>query len=175
MANDLLEAALYYAGRGWHVFPVHRADSGRCSCGRPCGKSAGKHPRTRHGHKDASTDPRQILAWWAKWPDANIGIATGHVSGIYVLDVDGDEGFATLRAMVEENVPLKWTPMVRTSRGFHLYYRLLDPDPIDCSTGNGLDIRADGGYVIAPPSVHPTGFVYAWTPESLRARWINVH
>jgi len=135
---------------------------GRCSCSKDC-ISPAKHPRVKGGFKAATTDPEVIRAWWAKWPDANIGIATGRVSGIIVYDIDGDEGRATLAAARGQGM-LPPTPYVITSRGFHLYYRLLDPESgeISCSTGGGLDIRADGGYVVAPPSVHATGHVYRW-------------
>jgi hypothetical protein len=91
--NPMLEAALAYARDGLHVFPLHDADAGAagaCSCGRSDCHSAGKHPRTGHGHRDASTDPQQIRRWWAMWPDANIGIASGE-SGLVVIDVDVEE------------------------------------------------------------------------------------
>lgn len=82
-----LAAALDYARRGLRVFPVFEIeDDGRCACGRDCGRDAGKHPRTRHGFKDATTNSVQITAWWSRWPNANIGVATGE--GIVVLDVD---------------------------------------------------------------------------------------
>jgi hypothetical protein len=86
-----LEAALAYARDGLHVFPLHNTDvAGACSCGRTDCHSAGKHPRTGHGHRDASTDPQQIRRWWSMWPDANVAIATGE-SGLVVIDVDVEE------------------------------------------------------------------------------------
>jgi hypothetical protein len=72
---ELLEAALTYAGRGLHVFPCR-----------------GKLPRTEHGFQDASTDTDTVISWWQRWPDANIGIATGTASGLVVLDVDTQHG-----------------------------------------------------------------------------------
>ncbi len=85
--NPLLRAALSYADRGLRVFPIFEVDAeGRCACGKDCGRDAGKHPRTPHGFKDATTDTAQITAWWSRWPKANIGIATG--DGIAVVDVD---------------------------------------------------------------------------------------
>ena len=88
--------ALRFARRGWRVLPLHTASDGKCSCaaGQSC-KHPGKHPRTRNGVKDATTDRTIIKAWWKRWPDANIGIATGQTSGIFVLDVDGDVGKAS--------------------------------------------------------------------------------
>ena len=89
--NRMLEAALDYAAQGMFVFPLHSTNAaGACSCGRTDCGSAGKHPRTGHGHRDASTDPQQIRRWWAMWPDANIGIASGE-SGLVVIDVDVEE------------------------------------------------------------------------------------
>lgn len=83
-----LYAALDYAKRGWPVSPVWECKGGRCSCGNPKCSSPGKHPRTSHGVKDATTDADQIRKWWTEHPHANIGVATGAQSGIFELDVD---------------------------------------------------------------------------------------
>ena len=160
-ASSLLECALQYASRGWHVFPLHSIRDGRCTCGQDCGKNAGKHPRVKGGFKVATVDNRQIEAWWRKWPDANIGIATGAVSGIMVIDVDGEKGLATLLALVARHGALPLTAVVKTARGWHLYFLMpAGCGRIPCSTGDGLDVRADGGYVVAPPSRHASGHIY---------------
>jgi hypothetical protein len=156
------EFALQYAGRGWRVFPVHSVQNGRCTCGQDCGKNAGKHPRIKGGFKIATADANQIEEWWRKWPDANIGIATGSVSGIIVLDIDGPEGHASLAKLIARCGLLDRTPIVKTARGWHLYFKAPADVAIPCSTGNGLDVRGDGGYVVAPPSVHVSGHVYEW-------------
>jgi putative DNA primase/helicase len=157
------KSALAYAERGWRVFPLHSLREGRCTCGRNCGKNAAKHPRVTGGFKAATTDARQIEAWWRKWPDANIGIATGAVSGIVVIDIDGANGHATLQALVAQHGALPQTPIVKTARGWHLYFAIPAAcAPILCSTGNGLDVRGAGGYVVAPPSRHASGHVYLW-------------
>jgi hypothetical protein len=147
------DAALWYAHIEWSVFPA-----------------AGKQPLTDHGFKDASNDPDQILVWWTDWPNANVAIAA-ETSRLVILDVDpkngGDE---SLRALIEElkiGRLLEETPKVRTGGGgLHYYFRAPDGDSVRCSAGKlgpGLDIRAAGGYVIAPPSVHPdTGQKYRW-------------
>jgi hypothetical protein len=159
----MIEWALAYASRGWHVFPLHTVRQGQCSCGHDCGKNAGKHPRVKGGFKAATTDPLPIAAWWAKWPDANIGIATGRASGFFVLDIDGPQGLATLQTLVAENGPLPRTPIVKTARGWHLYFTMpISGVGIPCSTGDDLDVRGDGGYVVAPPSNHLSGHVYKW-------------
>jgi hypothetical protein len=163
MTASLLEFALQYAGRQWCVFPLHSVQDGRCTCGRDCGKNAGKHPRVKGGFKVATADPRQIEAWWRKWPDANIGIATGAVSGIVVIDIDGATGRATLQRLVAQYELLPRTEHVKTARGWHLYFAMPPTcPPIPCSTGDGLDVRGDGGYVVAPPSRHASGHVYQW-------------
>ncbi|MCH7480859.1 MAG: bifunctional DNA primase/polymerase, partial [Chloroflexi bacterium] len=90
--TPLVSAALMYASElGWAVFPVHSFADGCCTCGKSACASAGKHPRTRNGFKDA-TDPQTIEAWWSKWPHANIGIRTGAESGLVVIDLDPRHG-----------------------------------------------------------------------------------
>src|SRR5438067_8882153 len=110
------EAALAYAAAGWPVVPLHVADPVRgCSCG--AGKGCprpGKHPRSRHGVKDATRAPKQIRAWWDKWPDANIAGGTGACSGVVVLDEDPRNGSAASLAELElKHGPL---PPTRTHR-----------------------------------------------------------
>ena len=89
------------------MLPLHTIVEGQCSCkaGPDC-KHPGKHPRTRNGVKDATTDRAIIKTWWKKWPDANVGIATGQPSGIFVLDVDGGVDKANLKKLQEEHGPL---------------------------------------------------------------------
>jgi len=162
-APSLLEFALQYAGRGWHVFPLHSVKDGRCTCGKDCGKNAGKHPRVKGGFKAATTDAHQIEAWWGRFPDSNIGIATGSVSGLVIIDIDGASGLATLRVLVDRYGTLPRTAIVKTARGWHLYFAMPKTcAAIPCSTGEGLDVRGDGGYAVAPPSLHLTGHVYQW-------------
>ena len=87
-----LDAALAYARAGLAVLPLHHPiGEGKCSCRKACG-SIGKHPHTRNGYYDATTDEATISAWWERWPNANIGIATGMISGLVVLDVDPKNG-----------------------------------------------------------------------------------
>src|SRR2546422_1101029 len=86
-ANPRLTAACTYASLGWSVLPLHSMVDGRCSCGKPDCKSPGKHPRTPNGVYDATKSGAQFTPWFFKWRDANIGVATGAVSGIIVIDV----------------------------------------------------------------------------------------
>jgi hypothetical protein len=178
-----LKAAPSYARRGWKVFPVHSVNDGRCSCGKKECTSPGKHPRTRNGHKDATTDEGTVRRWWAKWPDANIGVATGKESGLIVLDVDprngGDESLAKL---IEQHGALPETVSVSTGGGGKHYYFAYPNGTVKGGSnvlGKGLDLKADGGYVVAPPSGHASGGKYAWEagPGSVKLapmpRWMR--
>jgi hypothetical protein len=164
--NPLLASALHYAARGWLVIPLHNIRDGKCSCqkGKGCG-SPGKHPRSTHGLKDGSTDPKQIRSWWQKWPDANVGVCTGPESGIWMLGPDGDEGVAELSAMARKYAPLPRTPRAKTgSGGRHHIFRW----PADGNISNrqnhragAIDVRGAGGYFVADPSVNGNG-PYRW-------------
>lgn len=163
-------SALTYARWGWRVFPLHTPRGSGCSCGSATCGNAGKHPRTRHGFKEATTDDAQIAAWWSEWPDANVGIATGPESGILVLDVDprngGDDSFDEL---IDRIGPLPETPEVLTGGGGrHLFFRW--PAGVDAlrakPIGQGIDIKGAGGYVVAAPSLHASGRAYGWEASS---------
>ncbi len=160
-ANPLLEAALRYAAQGWRVIPCYEPIPGGCTCkkGARC-KHPGKHPRTRHGHKDATSDPTVIREWWRRWPSANVGIAT---AGLIVLDVDGPAADAAL-----EGRDLPAAPTSTTGRGRHLFFADTTGAG-QCTNGDlpglpDLHVRATGGLVIAAPSLHFTGAIYSWAP-----------
>lgn len=167
-AAALLESALWYAARGWPVVPCHTPTSmGGCSCkkGQAC-ESIGKHPRTLHGLYDASTDPAVIERWWSMWPEANIAIVTGHRSGLVALDEDsykgGDESLAEL---IKSYHALPETVQQLTGGGGVQYLFTSPAHPVGNSAsalGQGLDVRGDGGYIIAPPSLHVSGKRYQW-------------
>src|SRR3990167_1030790 len=153
----MLAYALEYIARGWHVLPLHTPTANGCSCNQRCGKNVGKHPRTKNGLDDATLDKDQVTSWWTMWPQANIGIATGP-SGLVVLDVDPKaNGTASLDSL-EAVHGLMGTLSVRTGGGgTHHYFTALEDRPLNNSAGilgPGLDIRAQGGYVVAPPSLH---------------------
>lgn len=147
--------ALYYADIGFAVFPL---------------KVRSKYPATEHGFKDASKDKAIIEKWWDEKPGYNIGIATGKASdGLIVIDLDidndkGINGYESLKDWERDNgaLPETWTSI--TGRGgYHLLYRC--STEYQCKTGlyDGVDIRADGGYIVAPPSIHPdTERAYEW-------------
>lgn len=151
--------ALQYARLGWQVLPVHWPMGNGCSCKRPDCTNPGKHPLTLHGVHDATTDRRQIRKWWRTWPEANIGVATGAASGIFVVDADGAVGRETLVQLCGNPRTL----MSRTGNGRHYFFRY-PGERIRNSVrfAPGLDVRGDGGYVIAPPSRHQNGKRYRW-------------
>ncbi len=170
----MLSDALSYAARGWRVIPLHTIKSGpACTCGRAKCGSSGKHPRTQHGCSDATTDTTQIKAWWKQWPNSNVGIATGRESGLVVLDVDvGGEN--SLHALEELHEPMPDTVESHTGGGGrHLLFKHPGNGQISNKVGLavGLDVRADGGYIVAPPSLHQSGKAYIWEvihgPEDL--------
>ena len=174
--RDNLAAALDFAERGYAVFPLHSPGAGKpCDCNDPlCGtldergeviSSPAKHPRTKHGLADATTDTSKVTRWWGTWPHANIGVATGPGSGIAVLDIDPRHGGdATLLALMKENEPLPDGPAYETGSGGSHYWFRHPGFKITSrnSVGAGIDVKGDGGYVIVPPSVHSTGGSYEW-------------
>ena len=139
MTGELAAAALRYAA-AWPVFPC---------------KPDSKEPATAHGFKDATTDPAYIRAWWRRWPDANIGIATG-APGPDVLDVDkhpDGDGFAAFNRLQRAGMLAGARALVRTrSGGLHAYFAGTSQQ-CGALRAHHLDFKASGGYVLAPPSV----------------------
>jgi hypothetical protein len=158
-------AANYASEFGWAVFPCHSITvDGFCTCGKADCKSEGKHPQTSNGSLDATTDDTQILAWFAGKQDVNIGLATGHTSQLVVVDLDVDKGADINDLMIAGiDATIFNTPKVKTGAGLHFYYKL----PVGVTVKNSasrlgkfIDVRGDGGYVIAPPSKHISGRSY---------------
>jgi len=178
--NDLLNYALYYAEIGYPVFPLHNTEFKdsviQCSCSKKghC-ENIAKHPRTKNGFKDASTDGGQVSKWWAKYSDANIGLVTGTESGMFVLDIDVKDGGIYSLNDIEENYQdlmqdefesvQSTLAAISGSGGLHYYFKYILDSGVKSSAGrlgSGLDIRGDNGYIVAPPSNHPCGNPYQW-------------
>lgn len=160
--NKYLDAAIEYVKKyDWAVFPVDPKK---------------KKPLTPNGCKDAKKDIGALRAWWKKYPDAAIGIATGSISKLIVIDEDRDfdkglDGYESVKLWQDENGPLPDTVQSITGRGgYHLYY-YYDGKDIKNRAGilEGVDVRGEGGYIIAPPSKHPNGTNYEWeySPEDI--------
>lgn len=165
---EMIDWALTYADRGWAVFPVNSIVDGKCTCGRTDCQNPGKHPAIAGGFKPATKDPQLIKFWWGGGAPRNIGIATGDVSGLLVIDVDVSpttNGFESLAHLESQYGRLSDTLSVRTgSGGRHLYFQMPASDVRNSAgrLGRGIDVRANGGYVLAPPSLHFSGKQYTW-------------
>jgi len=165
-AGDVADAARAAVLRGWGVIPLHTAHDGRCSCRRAECSSPGKHPRIRWQRFERERPSEdQVAAWWRRWPDANVGVVTGAVSGVLVLDVDPrHDGTASL-ALLES----RWGPIAPTvaddtgSGGVHLWFHTADTLPSG-PIAPGCDVKGDGGLVVIPPSLHASGVRYRWRP-----------
>lgn len=140
----LAAAAVNYAERAWPVFPLRPRD---------------KRPAVARGLHSATTDPERVAAWWAKHPDHNIGLRTG--VAFDVLDLDTADALDHLDAAAPDDAGPVVGPMVATAKGVHVY---VAPTGAGNRAGllPGVDWRGAGGYVVAPPSVHPSGAVYTW-------------
>lgn len=151
----MLKHVIEYLSRGWGVIPI---------------ASRSKQPPRDFSWKEFQerrATESEVKNWWSKWPQANIGITTGKVSGIVVLDLDTVLAVETAK---EKGIPM--SPTAATGGGYHIY--LKHPgfpvvNAVKLGDIKGLDVRGDGGYVVAPPSIHPTGRRYQWTARNLNA------
>jgi hypothetical protein len=164
MATRPLGTALQLARRGFAVFPCRPGE---------------KKPATEHGCKDATLDAASIKQWWTERPDYNLAVATGGVSGIFVVDIDGVDAEAELGKLEAKHRPLPATVEVITARGRHVWLRYPPDRSVPNSAGRlaaGCDVRGDAGYVLAPPSVHPSGRRYEWSvdcaPLAAAPQWL---
>lgn len=146
-------AALAYLARGWSVMPVRPRE---------------KRPLVAwQAYQTAPPTEDEVRAWFARWPDANVAIVTGRVSGLVVLDVDPQhEGEASLAELEREHGPLPMTvEAVSGGGGRHLYFAHPGGEIHNrAGLAPGIDLRGDGGLIVAPPSIHPSGRPYRWRP-----------
>lgn len=151
MTLSIKQAALIYRKRHWSVIPM---------------QAHGKRPAIRwleFQHRHAAES--EIEDWYTRWPDGNVGIVTGVISGLIVLDIDpkhgGDASFAEL---IQQHGPLPHTiEAITGGGGRHLYFahpggRVRNK----VGLAPGIDLRGDGGCVVAPPSIHSSGKAYTW-------------
>ena len=148
--QTLVNAAVAYAQAGWLVFPCKQD----------------KSPYTTHGFKDATSDLEQIREWWAKWPKASIATPTGPKNGLVVLDEDEPYGPEARKELETENGPLLETLTQQTGGGGKQYiYQYPQGEDIPSRNGvlaKNIDIKATGGYIVLPPSLHNSGNRYKW-------------
>ena len=142
---------LRLAALGWRIFPCVARD---------------KRPLLRRWQEQASSDADVISAWAQRYEACNWGMACGRNSGVWVLDIDGSSGEASFRSLIERNGANGTDTLTAiTARGQHLYFAYPKCGTVRPSAGklgDGLDVRGDGGFVIVPPSVHPSGAYYVW-------------
>jgi putative DNA primase/helicase len=165
--------AVGYARAGWRVIPCWTIRDGVCACGNPHCQAPGKHPLIKlgKGMAAASADVEVVEGWWGRWPDANIAVTLGVAgSGVIVVDLDikqdEDGEFELEQWAASYGVDLPDTLEARTgSGGKHLFYALPSGSlPVHNVVGflPAVDVRADGGYVMVPPSAHKSGAGYTW-------------
>jgi hypothetical protein len=152
--SDTAGAARRYLARGWSLLPLRKHD---------------KRPLISWEHLQIERPTEQDVAeWFRRWPDANVGIVTGEISNLIVLDIDPKHGGdATLERLERKFRPLSDTvEAVTGGGGRHLYFA--HPGGLTrnrAGLAQGIDLRGDGGYVVAPPSIHPSGQPYEWVPN----------
>lgn len=147
MQNNL-ETALAYSDKSFSVIPI-RSD---------------KKPFIQwQDFQKRRATKEEIGKWFSKWPKANVGIVTGEISGVFVVDCDSQEAYEKIQAMLPECF---LTAIVKTPRGYHLYFAYASEKSISNAAGlmPGVDVRAQGGYIIAPGSVNAEGKAYEWLP-----------
>lgn len=144
----MLSEALRYAQMGWRVLPLI---------------PRGKIPLINGGYKGATNDPYQIGIWWKNFPDANIGLAPEE--DVLVIDLDSPGSISSFWDTYGEDLDGLSPPIASTGRGMHIYLRVYPEFQVPLATGvaEGFDLRGMGrGYVLAPPSIHPSGRKYEW-------------
>jgi bifunctional DNA primase/polymerase-like protein/primase-like protein len=169
--SAIARAALDYRAAGWSVVPLRPRD---------------KRPLIgweRFQQELASS--ATVTEWYRRWPDANVGVVTGEISNLVVLDIDSNHGGdASIGRLERQLAPLPVTVQATTGGGGRHLYFAHPGGLVRNRTGlaQGIDLRGDGGYIVAPPSVHPSGRRYAWVPGRSPAeiapaalpRWIFV-
>jgi hypothetical protein len=144
---NILQAALNYAQRGLPVIPISHDK-------KPCIKWA--------DYQRMKATANEIRTWWSKWPNAMIGIVTGQISGVFVVDCDSQEGFDAVQELLPDSLEI---PTARTPRGgWHFYFQYPKDSKLTVQAAimPGVDIRGEGGYIIAAPSMNGNGKGYEW-------------
>jgi len=168
---SLARVAVEYAQQDIPVYPLYGIDGDGCTCGNPECKHPGKHPHGRlahHGMLDATTDVKQVRSWWSQEPRANIGTPTGEVFHRLVIDIDARHGGWDTADLLEDQYGSFPSTITASTGGGGLHIHLQYPKGVDIRSktgilGPGIDIRANGGSAILPPSLHISGNRYAWT------------
>lgn len=159
-----IDYAFLYLEKGLGVIPIYEPVNGKCSCGNSECRAPGKHPRIKEWQKNFATTREQIIDWFERWPNTNIAIVTGKYPTVIDYDFQngGEDSYEKIKGLIGESN----TPTVVTGRGFHQYF-CNEGDPLGSKIGllPGVDIKSDGGYVVAPPSRHFLGTAYEWKTD----------
>ncbi len=169
-SNNLLQAALNYANSGFSVIPI----------------MPDKKPFIKwEKYQTHRATEEEIRQWFSKWPNAMIGIVTGQISRLFVIDCDTVDGYNSIEKLLPDSLEI---PTARTPRGgWHFYFKYSEDSDFTTKAGimPGVDIRGEGGYIIAAPSVNAEGKSYTWQisiaditelpslPHSLKSALIN--
>lgn len=173
-ADKKLNKLLYFAGHGWPIFPTHWLNGNQCSCKKPDCISPGKHPLVSNGFYDATTDNDLITNWHKRWPGANWGMRTGDKSaggaGILIIDIDDKSGGFTTWDLLREDHPgaIETVSVVTGNGGQHLWFTYPNGEDIPSGQavlGAGIDIRANSGYALIPPSVTTQQYRFEINPD----------
>ncbi len=149
-----VEHALALAALGLSVMPLHRATKLAAVKWKP--------------FQTAHATPDQIRKWWSRWPEANPAAITGAISGVWVLDIDGDDGRASLARWIDRYGALPRTWRTITRRGEHFWFRWPADRVVRNTSGvvaPHVDVRGRGGLIVAPGSIHASGHVYTWATD----------
>jgi len=148
--SNLADEALWISREGFPVFPVERHS---------------KKPLVRwQPYQQRLQTEQEVKNWWERWPEANIGMATGSLSRLVVLDCDSPDA---LEIFITSFPEARDTAQAQTGRGRHFYFAW-EPGIRTASAilGPGIDLRGEGGFIILPPSVHSNGKIYEWLNDS---------
>jgi hypothetical protein len=149
LKGKMMKAAIIYFHLGWVPIPLRRRS---------------KKPLVKwKPYQKEKPTIQQVKKWWTKWPSANIGIITGKLSGIFVIDTDGPEG----KRVIEKRGNFPPTPKSRSPRGIHYYLKYPSNHKVSNSSdrNHSVDVKSDGSYIVAPPSIHPSGKKYSWIKD----------
>jgi putative DNA primase/helicase len=162
--NDLCNSALQFAEGGIYVLPLHGVHVGQCTCGNRQCTLPGRHARIEPWEKAVSRYPQELIKWWSRWPDANIGLAMGSASGLVALEVTGTRGHIALELLMEE---LDWSAETLTidARDGDRYVLLKYPSDVSIRGGRiapGIELLSDGSLIPAPSSRDENGYFYCF-------------
>ena len=164
------ELVLLYARLQWRIFPVYEATGvNKCACKDPMCQTPGKHPRISNWQEQASCEPDVIMGWLTDWPNMNIGIVGG--GPLWFLDIDAkSDGPESLASLERQYGELPHTPVSLTGSGNGSCHLVFAGHPGIRNRANiapGIDVRGEGGYIVAPPSRHASGEMYHWEITSM--------